>query len=572
MCGIAGIIGEAASPLLQDLVNSLKHRGPDGDGIYSHDNNHICITRLSILDPEAPAGPLVTEDGLTAIVFNGEIYNHVRLRDQLKDKGYSFKTQTDTEVVLYAYREYGDEFVSHLDGMFALAILDRSRIILTRDRLGIKPLYYAVWNNTLVFASEIKAILKIQKNAPCLCTRSFADFILLGFPTGEMTFFEGIKLLLPGSVLSIESGTIPKTLSPKRYYTNAFERLGTSDLPVIEEKLMDLLESAVESHVKADVPVGIALSGGLDSTIITLLADGLHYNPITTFSIADRKYHPDLLQAQTIANSIGSAHYSYIIGMDEFVDGIPGFIASQEAPAGLSGLSFYLLCKNMSRHLKACLIGEGADELFGGYPEYLDPHFKISGLTNRLALLRSHGIQPSDLAVHAVETLAANENMQGLPDLLFKFGLGDQLERFHLHFIDKASMAFGVEMRVPFLDKAFYEFAASLPIKLLVRRDLSISKYVLKRSALKRFGSNIVDVVLRRKMGIPAAVSRHRAVFHTMCKEMLPDNYLESHPLGFCFTKEEDLLLYELFEEIFIKNRGDVSKVGDMNEFLIMKK
>jgi asparagine synthase (glutamine-hydrolysing) len=571
MCGIAGIIGEAASPLLQHLVDSLKHRGPDGTGIYSHDNNHICITRLSIVDLKAPAGPFVTDDGLTAIVFNGEIYNHSQLRDQLKSKGYLFKTKTDTEVVLNAYREFGNEFVSHLDGMFALAILDQSKIILVRDRLGIKPLYYAVLDNTLVFASEIKAILKIQKRAPSLCTQSFADFILLGFPTGEMSFFEGIKLLLPGNLLSVEAGSLPKVPQPKRYYIKPCGQIETSDLPAIENKLMDMLESAIESHLKADVPIGISLSGGLDSAILTFLTYGLKYNPITTFSIADREFHPDLLQAQTIAKTVGSAHYSFVIGIDEFVDAIPGFIASQETPASLSGLSFYLLCKNMSQHLKACLIGEGADELFGGYPEYLDPRFKLSSLKNRLSLVISHGIRPSDFAINAIETLVAREDTKDSLGAIFKFGLGDQLERLHLHFVDKASMAFGVEMRVPYLDKSFYEFVTSLPLQLLVRRDLSISKYILKRSALKKFGSKVVDAVLRRKMGIPAAVSNHRSVFHNMCKEILPDNYLKSHPLGFCFTKKEDLMIYEIFENIFIKNKGDVLNSERVIEFLLSK-
>lgn len=571
MCGIAGVIGELDANILHEMISSLAHRGPDGSGIYSNGICHIGSTRLSIIDLEATSKPLISSDGKTAIVFNGEIYNHGNLRNQLKDRGYLFNSRTDTEVVLYAYREYGKDFVSHFEGMFALAILEDSKILLARDRFGIKPLYYAVFNNKLIFSSEIKPILKAQKTAPKLCTQAFADSIVLGHATGELTFFDGVKLLTPGSTMLVECKDMLKVDKPEIYYNRKVKRSDAIDIDSAEDELLGLLSASIKSHLIADVNVGISLSGGLDSTIITLLARDLNCGPLLTFTIADHAQHPDFLQANSISKIVNSQHYSFVVSFDEYLAAIPGFIASEEAPSSLRGLPFNLLCKKISKYVKVCLVGEGADELFGGYSDYLNLNHRLLSFQQRLPLLKRLGVLPSQVAIDIIEGLVNAGSYAERLDKVFTLNLGDQLERFHLNIVDKSSMATGLEMRVPYLDKSIYEFSASLPLESLVRRDLGIQKYILRRAALKRYGSNVFDVVLRRKMGGPTAGTLHLSKFTQMCEKMLPNDYLQRHQLGFCFATKHDLFMYELFEEIFFNNYGDYSKIGSVKDFLHAK-
>ncbi|TMC21989.1 MAG: asparagine synthase (glutamine-hydrolyzing) [Chloroflexi bacterium] len=570
MCGIAGIVGTQDQTLVMRMMDSLRHRGPDGIGYCWRSNVHLGAARLSIIDPDAGLQPLYNETGELCIVFNGEIYNHHKLRTDLKRKGHIFTTETDTEVVLHLYEEMGDDCVHHLHGMFAFAILDGERLFLARDRYGIKPLYYTFLpeKQLFLFASEIKGILQCPEYTPRLDMQTLADWIALNHPVGTETFFEGVRSLATGSTMSIRWDQQITISEPRSYFTPHFIRDKDISLAEALEVLEAVLRNSVEAHLAADVDIGFTLSGGLDSTLLALLGHEYQSRPIFTFSVADGEHHPDLLQAQSVAHMIGSSHQSVVISFDEYLAAIPGCATAEEQPISLSGLPAYFLCGKIAHQVKACLLGEGADELFGGYREYLDREFKLSRIRMRTPLLKQLGVSPSDRALNLIERLSSSPPFDQYLQSTFEMNLSDPLERHHLNIFDKYGMAAGVEMRVPYLDDSLLELVNQFPLRHLVRRDLGITKYILRHLCLRRFGYDVTDVVLRRKESFPSVGMRLEQRFDRLCDEILPDDYLTQHELGFCFKRKRSLLLFELFYEIFMVHRGDGKTVGSILSFL----
>jgi asparagine synthase (glutamine-hydrolysing) len=569
MCGIAGISGTTDRSDIGRMTASLRHRGPDVSGVVSSGPFHLGATRLSIVGLDSPAQPLFNETGTISLVFNGEIYNHRALRAELEARGHRFSTSTDSEVVLHLYEELGERCVGRLHGMFAFAVADGDRMLLARDRLGIKPLYYTqLTGGEFLFASEVKALLQYPGFTPRLDRRAFAHYLILRHSVGSETFFEDVSLLPPGHIMTVKLGEKVEACPPRRYYETTFERDLQLSLEEAEERLYAILSGAVRSHLTADVEVGITLSGGLDSAVMALLALEQAGGRLETFTVGDSQENTDVQQAQALADRIGARHHVFQVEFEDYVQSLPAMLAAEEKPSNLFGLPLFLLCRGVARHRKACLHGEGADELFGGYEDYVDPDSRLSFMRQRLPALQAWGVVPDPKAVAAMRRLAGSADMDEYLERIFRHNFGDPLEQQHLIPVDKMAMAWGLELRVPYLADEVYEFVNRLPIPLLVRSDLGVGKYLLKRLALKRFGADAVDMVLREKHGFPTAGMRYLRRFDQLCDDRLPADYLESHEFGACFRSKRELLSFEIFCEIFFRHRGDAAAAGSTLDFM----
>ncbi|KYF55846.1 hypothetical protein BE08_04990 [Sorangium cellulosum] len=557
--------------LIERMTAALRHRGPDGCGHAVRGSARVGATRLSVIDPAANPQPVYNETDQICVAFNGEIYNHRELRAELERKGHVFRTRTDTEVVVHLYEEMGDDCVRRLHGMFAFAILDGARLLLARDRLGIKPLHYVLLPEaqTFLFASEIKSILQHPSFTPRLDVQAFADSIALGFPVGDETFFEGVKSLLPGCTMVVtQGGERVHVEEPRRYYTLDFTRDDGMTFEEAERQMEAELERAVETHLAADVEVGLTLSGGLDSTVLALLASERLERPLLTFTVGDHEGYADVVQAGHVAKMVGSEHECHIVSFEEYLSAIPGLIAAEERPSSLHGMSSYLLCRRVAQRVKACLHGEGADEIFGGYRDYVSRESRLAVIRERLPLLKRLGVPPSARAIATIERISSARTSEDYLARIFEANMTDALERQHLAPVDRYSMASSLEMRVPYLDDGVFELAGRIPLSYLVRSDIGVRKYILRRFTLRRFGLQAVDIVLREKLGAPIAGLHLLDRFDTLCEETLPDDYLAKHELGFCFGAKRELLLFEMFIETFMKHRGDPGAVGSVRDFL----
>lgn len=561
MCGIAGVLGTSDHTLLDSMITTLHHRGPDSRGSTRRRSAFLGATRLGIVHPDAGSQPLFNETKRACIVFNGEVYNHRQLRADLVQRGHKFTTETDGEVVLHLYEEMGRDCVRRMRGMFAFAILDGSYLLLGRDRLGIKPLYYSWLGDTgqFIFASELKALLCSPALMPRLNMQAFADCILLSHPTGPSSLIDGIISLPPGHTMAVSCAEQIHVEEPRPYYKPSAVRIPDKEIHEAKAEVGRVLQQAVTEYMDADVEVGLTLSGGLDSTLMAMLAAASTGRALRTFTVADNAEHPDLLMACRVAKTVGSDHRAVIISFNDFLEAVPRCVAAEGVPSSLSGVPFFILCSKIAEcRIKSCLIGEGADELFGGYRAYLEPHQKLAQFRKGLSILKRLGVPPSDRAKTIVECLATSTSLDQYVQRLLEINLTDPLERLHLDPIDKWSMASSVEMRLPFLDERVVELVTSLPASLLIRTDLGIKKYLLRRLYLERFGVQDPDIVLREKVGMPSAGSSLREQFDNLCDDILPPDYLTTHELGYCFDNKRELFMFELFLDIFLKHRGQV--------------
>lgn len=519
MCGICGFNWKDEE-LIRRMNNQMVHRGPDQDGIYCCDQASLGHRRLSIIDlSEHGRQPMFNEDGSLCLVFNGEIYNFQELRDTLLGKGHAFSSQSDSEVILHAYEEYGLGVLDKLRGMFSFALYDRKEktILLVRDRIGIKPLYYYHKDNRLIFASEIKAILEDKTVERKLAHQALYDYIGFEFVPAPATMFQDIYKIPAGHYLLCREGQI----EIKRYWDLDFAPKGTAlSYDDSVERLRELLDYAVKSHLISDVPLGVFLSGGLDSSAIVAMMRRHISGPLKTFTIGYQdKSFSELDYAAQVAQYFDTQHQVLMLDdiKPEYVEKTLWHL--DEPMTDLSTVPLYLLCKQAREHVTVCLSGEGADESFAGYDR-----FKASRLNLFFRVL------PAPVRKHIVGRLIAS-----LPDQPQKKGAVNMLKRFveganlppegeHLrwqyfsseeqnrclfndHFkdrtvfdpfrivrdysarcnardrinreiyldmrymmtdsvlmkVDKMSMASSLEVRVPLLDHVFVEFLASLP-------------------------------------------------------------------------------------------------------------
>lgn len=379
MCGIAGMLefgreeeARADSVVLRRMCDVMAHRGPDDDGVFTLGRVGLGMRRLSIVDVAAGHQPLSNEDGSIWIVFNGEIYNHRALREKLIVAGHRYRTQSDTETIVHLYEEYGKDCVQHLRGMFAFAIWDANRksLFIARDRLGIKPLYYHLSPRNFIFGSEIKVLMAYPGMGPQFNRASLPEYLAFGYLSGDETFYNGVRKLMPGHRLEINQQgemqieqywdlqpTQPDQGHDEQYYV---------------ENYRDLLEGAVNSHLMSDVPLGVFLSGGLDSSAVAALMTKIRREPVETFSVgyAEQTYS-ELPYARTVAEHLKSKHHEVFVSRDDFFSALPKLIWHEDEPiVWPSSVALFFVAQLARERVKVVLTGEGSDETLAGYSRY----------------------------------------------------------------------------------------------------------------------------------------------------------------------------------------------------------
>jgi len=563
MCAIAGVLTPSGVPAVRPLLDAIRHRGPDQTGVTRMGPCAIGAARLAIVDPANGAQPMRDDRANTAVAFNGEIYNARELRDELIARGHAFRSRCDTEVVLRGWIEWGLALPERLRGMFAIAVLEPDRLTLLRDPLGIKPLRYVRCEAGFCFASEAKALLGCLGGRPGLDAIAFADFVALGYPTGGRTLFAGISALPAGHYLTVDWDEDLRVGEPRPYrlrpppswWGSREER---------ERQFTEALLAATRSHLQADVEVAAVLSGGIDSAMLAFMAAEMSDRPLRTFTVADAPDHPDAVAAERVAAAVGADHTLLTFGFDDYLAAIPATIAAVEAPDLHAGPLFHLMCRQISRSAKVCLNGEGADETLGGY---FDPDDTVATLQAGFRRAAASGLQPSDRAIAIRDRLlaAAANGAQGVRATL-DIALQDQLVRAQLDPVDHIAMASGVEIRVPYLDAAVQEVARGLPPDEVVDCALGITKKVLRRAALRRYGARIFDSTLRAKLMMPDASRGHARRFAQLCDDVVSDETLRRSPFGGCFASRSDFVLFELFRRIYLS--GSSARSVQMTDLL----
>jgi asparagine synthase (glutamine-hydrolysing) len=376
MCGIAGVAGSGGlhpddGALVRRMLGSIAHRGPDDEHSLAYVEAVLGARRLSILDLAGGRQPLTNEDGQIAASNNGEIYNYVELRSLLIDKGHVFRTEGDTEVIAHAYEEFGLDFVDHLRGMFAIAIWDARvrRLILARDRLGKKPIYWTIHRNRLVYGSELKTLLQDPTLPRVVDQQALGLYLEFQYVPAPSSIFKGVFKLPPASILTWEGGGEP---SIRRYWSPSYEP--KDERPEVEqvEECRDLLRESVRLRLRSDVPVGIFLSGGMDSSAVTALASELAPIRLKTFSIGfDDSAFNELPYARRVATTFDTDHIEDVVALDA-INLLPELVEHFDEPfADPSALPTFRVAQLASRSVKVVLTGDGGDEAFGGYRRYV---------------------------------------------------------------------------------------------------------------------------------------------------------------------------------------------------------
>lgn len=585
MCGICGKVGldrtvRVEPALVERMIKRLAHRGPDDTGLYSEPQAVLGHTRLSIIDLNTGKQPISNEDGKLWIVFNGEIYNYRELRSELLQKGHRFSTQSDTEVIVHLYEEYGTECVARLRGMFAFALWDATNktLFLARDRVGIKPLYYSLSNTGLSFASEIKALIVDPSITRELDPQVIDRFLTYLFTPGPETLMRSIRKLEPGHWLLLKNGTV----TVRQYWDLRFvPRPGNGDFRAATEELTGLVRKTVRDHMISDVPVGVLLSGGVDSTAMLSFAVQETGQRVNTFTVGFQDKHvvDERPYARLAAQAYGNQHYEMTITAQDFMDFIPGYVWHMEEPVfEPPAVALYYVTKLAREHVKVLISGEGGDEAFAGYQAYRNlvwlerlkgmgrPWSSVTGAIldrlSRFPQLKRFGrysvlMEPAlqnyyfggssnpfryfnpikrDLyskefaarvdtrasSALTSEMFAKVAGLDPLSQMLYvdtKMWLPDDL----LIKADKITMANSLELRVPLLDHKVLEFAAGLPAK--YKLNGLTTKHILKRA----FDGQIPSAILnRKKAGFPVPV---RSWLQNQMKEFVRDVLLDKRAL-----------------------------------------
>jgi len=568
MCGICGIynldrkhgVSEAA---LVHMADSIQHRGPDDHGYYIDDNLGISHLRLSIIDL-SPAGhqPMSDESGRYWIVYNGEIYNYVELRQQLAGKGCQFFSNSDTEVILRLFMLEGPEAVKKLNGMFAFVIWDKKerKLFGARDRMGIKPFYYFKDKDQFVFGSEIKAIFASGQVGRAMDDEGMADYLTFQFCLNDKTLFRGIRKLEPGCWLELDTHG---NLNIQKYWNLDFQVDTDHTSEYFEYQLTRLLEDAVRIQLRADVPVGAHLSGGLDSSTVTCLAASLLDNPIHTFSggFKESPRYDETRFARMAAEQAGSIHHEIFPSEQDFVELMPKLIYAMDEPAAGPGIFPQLMVSQLAKQNgKGVLGGQGGDEVFGGYTRYLvayleecirggiqgtqeDAKYVVSFDTILPNLTQLKGYEPMlryfwseglfdaqdaryyrlvDRGMEMKGLLSGDladpgsgySTFQAFSDLFNSGGLSsyiNKMTRFDLltllpallHVEDRTSMLVSLESRVPLLDHRIVELAASMPPA--IKFEGGRSKHIFRKVVGQLLPRGITE--RKDKMGFPVPLS-----------------------------------------------------------------
>ncbi len=548
MCGITGVYNfRSAQPvdsgLIDRMCKRIIHRGPDDQGMYVNGPLGIGMRRLSIIDLDTGSQPIFNEDRSIVTVFNGELYNFQELRQGLIERGHQFATQGDTEVIVHLYEEYGVDFVKHLNGMFAIAVWDmkRQRLVVVRDRLGQKPLYFAETRGGIVFGSELKCVLESDEIETQLDHQAVQHYFTLGYIPNPWTIYQQVRHLEPGGRLVIENGTCHRD----RYWEIDTHVDSTLDVEEAAEQMRELMADAVRLRMISDVPLGAFLSGGLDSSIIVALMAQASSQPVKTFHIdfADHQEYSERVYARAVAEQFGTDHHELVVEPSaiEILDDLIGFF---DEPFGdSSAIPTYYVSKMTREHVTVALAGDGGDESFGGYERYqriLDRrpmaapsrallggvghmihqvlprtapgrrYFRSLGMSHhKHFMVATAEAEARDLlSAEFLEPISGFSTYDSLRNTMDRASCGDPLtpySSFDLHHylpddilvkVDRMSMAHSLELRAPMLDYRVVELAAKLPYTQKIQG--ATTKWLLKKLYADKLPSKVTE---QRKWG-----------------------------------------------------------------------
>jgi asparagine synthase (glutamine-hydrolysing) len=582
MCGICGqfnfVNDEPVYPeTVTSMTRSIIHRGPDDEGYYSDGSLGFGFRRLSIIDLGGGHQPMSDSAEKVWVVFNGEIYNFKELRSDLESRGHTFRTNSDTEVIVHGYKEWGTKVFSRLNGMFGLAIwdVDQRRLVVARDAMGIKLIYYRLSDGRLTFASEIRAILAPDASESEVDPISLNLFLRYRYTPSPFTIFRGVRKLAPGSMLTVENG---KCTEERWYDFKPVPFDGPKEDQEAEQELFDLYQAAVERHLISDVPVGILLSGGLDSGLLLALMNryGKEW-PAYTVGYGESFEDDELADASYTAKLLGARHIPVKLDREKFEESLPNIVEALEEPVASSSIvPMYFVCQRARQDVKVALVGQGPDEAFGGYKRHLGVHYggiwrglpgpireltgsvirrlprnetlkrgiNSLGVENRLQryqqvfclapapqiddLFRddfSHARLDSKLVDSWRELMPQMEHtdeLGGFQLLELRSSLPDEL----LMYADKLSMAHSLEVRVPYLDRTVVEFSQRLDSSYKIRNGTG--KW-LHRKVCERF----LDprILKRKKRGF--AVNVVDGWFRSSLQGRMPEMLLDRESLMF---------------------------------------
>lgn len=554
MCGIVGFTNNInnSNEVISEMMDKIRHRGPDAAGKYVDGDIALGHRRLSIIDISSQGDqPIFNEDGSMVIVFNGEIYNYVEIRKKLIEAGHEFSTNTDTEVLIHGYEQYGEKLLNMLRGMFSFVIWDKNKKELfgARDFFGIKPMYYAVMNKTFMFGSEIKSFLVHPEFKKELNTAALENYLTFQYSPASETFFKNVYKLQPAHYFKLKDGK----LEIRRYWDVHFNADEVPSLDQWVKRISDTFHNSVEAHKIADVEVGSFLSSGVDSSYVAAVAD---VDKTFTVGFGDDEKYNEIGFAKDFSKAIGKENNSKIISPDEYWNSIPMIQYHMDEPlADPSAVALYFVCNIASEKLKVVLSGEGADEIFGGYNVYSDPDGTVYDKLPR-SIKRGIGKIASKLPAkrgvnffvrkgrdveerfignaymftpaQRKELLRINTDAPD-PTVLTKPFFSrvkdkddvTKMQYLDLHMwmagdillkADKMSMANSLELRVPFLDKEIMALAEKIPARYRVTHDKNtdetkyITKYAMRLAAKNDTPSETAKTAAKKKLGFPVPI------------------------------------------------------------------
>jgi len=579
MCGIAGFVevdGSPAEPreaLVRRMCAAIRHRGPDDEGVHVDGHAAIGMRRLAIIDVNTGQQPMSGEDGRIVVVFNGEIYNFQELAEELRGAGHRFRTRSDTEVIVHAWEQWGEDALARLRGMFGIAVWDiASRTLwLARDRAGIKPLHYAQSGGRLVFGSEIKSLLADPRVPRDIDPASLDHYCSFLYTPPDRSIFAAIRKLPPGHVLRWNDGQV----STRQYWDLPDESFRGSEQEAAA-RLRELLGDAVRSHMISDVPLGAFLSGGIDSSAVVALMARASGQRVKTFSIGfEEATHDELPHAREVARLFDTDHHEFVVRPDA-LSILDRLIAHFDEPFGdSSAIPTWYVSEIAGRHVTVVLSGDGGDELFGGYRRYR-PHERVAAfdrlhLPGRISAARlawrhwPRGLRGRNFLRHVAQdaegryledigffrpdeknvlytpafaaAVAGSDPFASMRRLLdaernvswasrmMRFDFRTYLPNDGLTKVDRMSMAHSIESRVPLLDTAVVEFAATLPASFKITAD-GRQKHVLKQAVADLLPRSILD---RKKQGFGVPIGRW---FGRDLRELFSDTLLSPRAAG----------------------------------------
>jgi len=591
MCGIAGVVlrgTKVEESMLKPMAEHMRHRGPDGFGFFTEDNFGLVHTRLSIIDLSGGAQPLYANERKLALVANGEIYNYVELQVELEAQGRAFSTHSDCETILHSYALDPIHFVERLHGMFAFALFDsqRKKLVLGRDRLGIKPLFYALLPDRVVFGSELKAILPLLPQQPALNAKGFSQFLHTHCTMGEDTMFQSIHRVAPGEVIEIDAEL---KLSRRQYWNPLTVQPRDLSYEQAEAEFEPLFEQVMKEHVRADVPYGLFLSGGNDSAILLAMLARHQEKPVRTFSIgfADAEMKDELADAEYIAKVFNSQHTSIRLPRADFLKRIPHSVwAADDLMRDYASLPTSALSEAAGQELKVVFCGEGGDEAFGGYRRYkghpllwwfkdrLNPG--SGGFRTRSEWWRKNSQKlfgPELKALSGEFRAAYIQAWQQAPTEWSHLqhcqytDIATDLTDSLLPKVDRMMMGFSLEGRVPFLDHRVVEFGLSLPDSLKLQGSRSkiflrqwAEQYLPKEHLYKKKRGFSVPVrewlqgdFLQKLEG---KLKANAAIQHWFDTERLPALFQLQRETGKASREIFCLLQFAIWHRLFVEQPG----------------